>query len=392
MTRVVLACALVAVAAAPAAAQTEAVEVAGSAPASDADPRARALDAAFARAVERSVDAVVAPGARGAHDGVIRERVIRRARSFVAKYRVISEGEDGDVYRVRVAAWINAAALRETLTEAGVPLADPGAPAAAGERPRLVVLVHVDAAGERQATFGLTATDGGPFADALRRELRELGFELVDAGGVEIEIGATGQRLPVGDAAAVELARRVGAGGVVIVGARVAPDGRIRGTRLVGARGMAAVRVVDAADGSVVATADVESATYGAADDEAVRRAAGELGANAGRGVGRDLTRRWPAPAAAERGVLVIVRGAPGWAAVHEVWHALRAAPGVELVAPRRFEPGAVSLLAVTGLDASRLARALDGARFRDARVRVTTGRNMVFVDVTALPPGEGVP
>ncbi len=370
----------------------ELVEVDGAARMDEDDPRAVAVDAAFARAVEEAVAVLVPPGMRSQYRVQIRDGVVRRARLYVARYRVQEEGDDGTTYRVRIAAWVDVAKLRGALADVGVRL---DAPAVAPvvdtrARPRLLVLVRTAVGETVLANYGRYASDGGPVGVAVATEMTSLGFDLVSAAGVPIPVEAT-PASALSDVAVAEMARTAGAGGAVVVDASLGADGRVRGTALLGAVGSARVRVLSVTDTGVarVAADQVEAAAFAEAANLALDAASRALGLRGVGAVAAAAERYWPPAVIAPGNVVIEVRGAPTWSVVREIWRAVAKAPGVSAVTPRVLRRGYVAFEISTGQQAGQVARALASATFRDATVSVqTVDAATLIVDVTPAPVG----
>src|SRR5262245_26380061 len=92
--------------------------------------------------------------------------------------------------------------------EVGEEPAGPGS--AAGGKPTAVLLLVVTSPSDTTATFGQRAGDGGAAGAALAHQIEALGFRLRPAAGQAIAVSGEGADplLPVGDQAAVDLARR----------------------------------------------------------------------------------------------------------------------------------------------------------------------------------------
>jgi hypothetical protein len=385
----------------PAAAEaddTSLVQTTGAAAAADSDAREKAIDRAFARAVDESVAALVSARVRKLHQAEIRDQVVRRARLFVARYSVRKEGTednggDGATSRGQVDAWIDRGKLRQTLTGLGIELDSRGAPAP-GTRARptimLIALANVD--GTAGATFGRDGGDGGAVGRGIDRALSEYGFDVIGAAGLSAQISeAAESALPVTDEAAIELAREAGAGGAVIVGADVTSSGKVRGTALMGVAGRAAVRVLDLDTGKIIASEDVESAAYGESAGAAADKGAAALAARTVSAVGRAMERRWPAAVASATGIAVEISGSLSWAPAREIVRALEKAPGITSVEPRRFRSGSIALDVITDLPASRVAKAISGAKLESVALDVrTVGDRTVRVGVTTLATETG--
>ncbi len=378
--------------------ETTRVAASGAAPADATDARTKAIDRAFANAVDTSVVDIVPADLRTKHRGDIRDRIVRRARLYIARYKVREEGDDGQVYRVRLDAWIDTGKLRQALASLGIELAGDrpagGAPAVQpGSRVRptilLISLTNVD--GAASASFGRDGGDGGALGRAIARELGEHGFEVIGAPGVAPPVSETaGTSLPVSDSAAAEMAREVGAGGVVVVGAEVFRDGKVRGTRLLAAGARGRARVIDLDEGVSVADETVEVGYYADTAEVALDAGAVELGRRVVLAVAGSMKQHWPAAVVAEASVVVEITGATMWKPVLRTMRALKKAPGVTAVEPRRFRAGSISLEVTTSLSAARVAKAIVGAKFDRGTVEVrTAGDHRVRVEISPAPPAS---
>jgi hypothetical protein len=354
------------IAAAPAQAraqQTVRLEASGQAAVGQSGARTMALDSAFAAAVGRALQTLLSPAQRAQHEAALRESVLRRARLFVASYQVVAErSQDGRV-QVDISASIDLDRLRQTLSGIGITVAATPAvaPSAPGDRPRVAVLVGTDDGNQPQSTFGPGAGDGGAAGRSAVEGLRQEGFEaLVPVpGGPAPEPGG---ELPIGEDAAVALARQGGAGAALVIGVAVRADGRIRGTRYQGAAGTARVRLVDAGAGQPVARAEVTGGGHGEDQAAALAAAAAALGGAAVRAVARELAGRWPLSVPREEGLLVRVRGAAEWRPVALIVEQLSRTPGITQVVTRMARQGEIVLAVQTALDAARVSAAVRAA------------------------------
>lgn len=353
---------------APAAAGERATDlvVSGAAEGHGEEARTRALDRAFAAAVEQAVDDLLPPEAVASSRDRLASQVIRRARLYVASYRVIDEGVAEGETQVEVATRIDVAALRGALAELG--LSATGAAAAApvaasatsGARPKLVLLVAVSEPGTQRTSFGTTGDEQIESYRAIARALEERGFELVSAAGTRVDRAALGEQgagTVLADASALDLARKLGAGGAVIVGLAARQDGRIRGTSFLGAQARGVARVLEAGGGRTLATAEADEATWGAsaasAAESGLRQAAESLAPQ----LAAAVSRQWPAA----RGNLdsdrlaVRIRGASSWSPVAAIIRQLALAHGVSAVHPTDVRGGEVLLGIETSLPVAKI-------------------------------------
>ncbi len=173
------------------------------------------------------------------------------------------------------------------------------------------------------------------------------------------QIGASGA-LPMDDQSARELARTVGAGAVVIVGAQAKPEGRIRATPLEGAVASAAVRVLATDGGNAIVLTTIDAAAAGDTVDAALARALEAVARRISDTAGVQMARHWPAPGASlGAGRAVVVRGASHWSTVEAVLTRLRAIPGARSAVLFGIHPGEVVLSAETPLSIDQVAHQL---------------------------------
>ena len=375
--------------------------------------RTRAIDQAFAAAIGQQLDRWLTASERAAHQDALDRDVTGRARLYVASYRVAGEQQSGGQTSVTVEVTLDLDKLGATLNELGL---TPGAgsgtvgatPAAAGPaamapspagttaggvgQPTAILLLKVTTPSGTITTFGQGGGSGGEAGAALARELDAMGFSLRQTAGQSVAVSASGEApegdaqalLPVGDQAAVDLARRVGASAAWVVGIDIRPDGTIRGTHLLGAAGRAAVRVLDATAGNVVAQGQVDGAGYDAGLPGAAEMAARELSQHIARAVESGVTGRWP-PSGATRGgpvVLVHVRGARTWNPVAALIHRLGGLSGVSAVDASEVTRGRITLAVATSLAPGKLAAALLQTRLPSGRLSATPRGDQVEVEI----------
>ena len=136
------------------------IEARGEAPSSASDARVRAIDAALADAISRTVEDMVPADARQRHRKDLTDGVIRRARLYVASFRVLEEEDAECRVALRLAAEVDVDKIRARLVELGVETGPTTtAPATSSKgRPRVVVLLH---------GFLMQPSDLAPFAHSL---------------------------------------------------------------------------------------------------------------------------------------------------------------------------------------------------------------------------------
>ncbi len=340
----------------------------GAATASRTDARTVALDDAFKAATRAALDQLVTGANLASQRDVLDAEVVRRARLWVASFKVTAERTRGGSLELEVDVRIDRAKLRAKLDELGVPMVageparrpDAGAVAA-----RMgTVLLRLSTGDGAVASYGADADTRLPLVMAVAPILATRGLVAVaaPAGGAKVRAG-TG--LPLDDAGARALAGEVHADVAVVVGVDVGASGRVRGTREVGVLARARVRVLDL--GAARATGEAD----------AVRGARGPGGATLGTDAARwalldAVSRAMPmvrqaAAATAEpalpvaAGEVVVRIHAAGRDVATRARAYLADAQGVKSARLARFGAGAV-VLTVTGLRAERIATLLRGA------------------------------
>lgn len=343
---------------------------------SSKDARTRALDLAFVAAVRDVVGQLAPPSEyKRLHDDIA-ANVERRARLFVASFRVEKELDDGKVLRVWIAAKIDRDKVRARLGELGVKFD------AAGPRPEPAVdtatvggfLVVLDAAsGEDAATVGERERVAAQFAATLTERGYPAAFERLGDGEVR------GQSL--------DKAKKRGAAVVAILGQRRESGKGVRGTRLIGSHATVTVALLDAKSGETFSQAmatgsgvgEAAALAAGTADAEAVRNLVSELTP----AIAKRFVRTTPE---ALRGQAVVVRGFSRYASVAAVVVALEGTPGVKAVVPQRFGPGQITMVVRGTAPASRLAASARGVTLPEGGLQVSESGGAITVTVAGEP------
>jgi hypothetical protein len=369
--------ALIAAAAAPAAADdVVSYETDGAAAAALTDARTRALDVAFAAAVDHALADLVAPADLTAFRGDLDRTIVARARLYVASFKVTEEATRGDELHVSAAVKIDRDRVRAKLTEMGVPTRaapapgpgpaiGPGPGPVSSSGPRAVVLLRVSTPTRVIATYGTAAAESVPGAEALAELVRGAGWAQVPAPRSGPAAHAGGD-LPLDDDAARALGGDAKARTIVIVGVTIEGAGAVRGARTEGATAIAHVRILDG--DQVVGEGVARAGAYAAEDAGAIARAATAAAAAATTAAlprpqgptGPMTPASPPPPLHAEPGVILVrLRGLAVWTPIRTISAQLAQTSGVEKVSMRRVAPGEVVLAVATKQNAARIAAAV---------------------------------
>jgi hypothetical protein len=319
--------------------------------------RERALDEALRQAVEQAAATVLDPAELVARASDLKLRIYPRARSYVANYRVLDEGDaPGGLYQVHLSAQVATGRLGRDLGGAAA------RPPAASVKKRAVLCVA--AAGD-----AASAPDG-----ALRALLGARGVEALSPGAV------------CSDEAAVAAARAGGAQAALVGALELAPEGAIRGTERVAAHAHARLRLLEL-DGRSAAESSAERYAYEATPARAAEAAAAASLGEAAEALAPAIARRWSGEAPTG-GVRVRLARLQRWADYATVTRALGAVPGVSAVEPRRFAHGEAELLVRTASTAAQLVPALARQLPADGRVTARAEGELGLV-VDIAPPAE---
>ncbi len=348
-----------------------------------ANARQQALDQAFADVVRQALAVELTRTELARNRGALEEKIVRRARLFVASYSVVDSSRVEGRLIVKVEARVKTDELRARIAELGLRARGPAQPASSG-RPRVVLLVQARRGDAVDLSFGTRGGDGGPVGRTLASQLGALGFDLVPATGqpAPTQIGSGGA-LPMDDQAARQLGSAVGAGAVVIVGAQAKPEGRIRATQLEGAVARAAVRVLATREGGIVVSTTIDAAAAGDTVNAALAHALEAVARRIAETAGVKMARHWPAAGPSlGSGRAVVVRGAAHWSTVEAVLSRLRAIPGARSAVLFAIHPGEVVLSAETPLSADQVAHQLSGLTLPLGTATVSARGDRVEVEI----------
>lgn len=151
--------------------------------------RDQAIRDGLRKAVEQGVGSFISAETRVQNFQLLSDRIYAQASGYVASYRVISETQEGGVYRVVLRAKVKRDKIENDLQAIGILLSEQG-------RPRLLVLIQ----GEEEEDAGyVEAKMGGYFVDK--------GFPVVDRQTLEQNLAKEQVRkLIAGDSVAARLA------------------------------------------------------------------------------------------------------------------------------------------------------------------------------------------
>jgi len=259
----------------------------------------------------------------------------------------------------------------------------------ASARSSAVLLLKVSTPGGTRVNFGASSDvdPNDPIVALFRRSLTDLGIDMVavEAGPVAVT-PESGGLAPLGDRAALDLARASGANSAWIVGIESSGDGRIRGTSLAGAAGNGEVRVLAVDSGDVIASARSGGASFDSDGNRAAMRAAAEIAGELVAAVAQPVASRWPRQAGGWSKVVVQIRGARTWSPVSAIIHKLGSTEGVGAVHARSIS-AIVDLAVDTERSAAAMASTIERARLIRGSARARAAGSQVIVDIHGDAP-----
>lgn len=215
--------------------------------------RDKAVDDALRKAVEQAVGTLVSSDTMTESYKVIHDKILARTSGYVEKYKILSEGAEGDLYRVRVQAEIGRADLTSDLSALGLLHV-------MVEKPKVMVIIDEKIGG----LYGTTGSESVGQAEAtIIEKLLNSGFNVVDADTVRANISRDkALRILEGDnrAAAAE-GLKYGAQ-VVITGKAFSKNagGKLYGTNMQSIQATLQARVVRTDTGKVIASKSAQGA------------------------------------------------------------------------------------------------------------------------------------
>jgi hypothetical protein len=276
--------------------------VLASAPAGDNESaaRERAVARGLRQAVARAAVGMVDPATLRSRLDALEGKVLARAESFVTNYSLEASATSQGRVLVLVSVSVDAAALDQALTEAGLRL-----PAARQEL--TLVLVSEETAPGRPAVYWWSGNPGVPaMPPPVRKVLDSLGVRTVDPASLAGRVPPEARQPVLSEEQALELARMAGAGLVIL--------GRVRTYPMVTPEGespppVAQLMALEVDSGKALALVEAEGPTFHLTPGPGATPAVEEAVVAAVRQLLEQLAAEAPGDQAAGGEVLVKVRG-----------------------------------------------------------------------------------
>ncbi len=224
--------------------------------------RERALDDALRRAVEQAIGLQIAAETFSSQYRIINDTILAKSSGYVRQYRILSEGQRGGLFRVKISAQVAVGNLRNDLQSMGLLQV-------LAERPSLMVLLSEEVVGRFGSAAGnnnfpaLTRMDMGQTEATLVESFLQNGFRVVDRDTVKANLSRKkALHILNGDnRAAAAVGLQAGAQ-IVIVGRAISKTAtaRIRNSNLQSVQATVQARAIRSDDAAIISSHSVHRA------------------------------------------------------------------------------------------------------------------------------------
>ena len=333
-----------------------------------AQARDRAIDDAKRKAVEQVAGTRIQAESVTRHYRMVEDRIYSRASGFIARYRILSELREQNVYRVRIEASVDDRALVEDLS------------LVMKTRPRVIVMIAEQNVGRSGFSYwwgkGHVA-DLDILQTALVEAWQPRGFKFVDPALLQDKLAKSSAltQPSLTNQAAVAIGRSADAD-VAIVGKVLVSDGGpvMKGVDMRTFNAVGTLRILNVDTGEIIAVAD-RAATAAHVDGNLGGRAAIRALANKlTDDLERRIVTRWTAEAAGTRRLEVVVEGVRGARMARALARGIRQqVRGVESVRVRRRDRKTAYLSVRLQGTARDFGHDLESKRFGGVRLRTVS-------------------
>ncbi len=353
-----------------------------------ATARDAALADALRKAVEQAVGTLISSETMVENYQVLNDNVYTKSQGYVRDYKVISEGQEQNTYRLTVRALVSPVDIKNDLDALGILQMRV-------EKPRVLFMIAEQSLGEKKFTFWWDRhVAAGEVTAMLAAEnsLKEIfinkGFHVVDVSGSEDKITVSNayRVADLSSEGARQIGRKLNAE-IVVKGKAMAKEGpRMAGSPVAAYNADITADVVRVDDGVVLASSSGHGASRHISDvtgsSEAIKRASEDVADK----LVTQIIAKW------SKGSTVTLRltGVTDYKRLTEFKNLLRAqVRGVSAVYQRRVEGTEAVIEIETKVTAQSIAD--DISRLPGSPVKVTSATQNT-VEVEMAPVGEPVP
>ncbi|MEW6417299.1 MAG: flagellar assembly protein T N-terminal domain-containing protein [Nitrospirota bacterium] len=329
--------------------------------------RDKALDDALRKAVEQAVGTLVSSDTMAENYKVIHDKILAQTTGYVEKYKVLSETQDGELYRIKVQAEVGRDNLMNDLRALGLLHV-------LKEKPKVMVIIDEKVGG----LYGTTGWEEiGQAESTIMEKLLNAGFNVVDSQTVRANITRDNAlRLLEGDPEAAAAAGLQHGAQVVITGKSFSKNagGKLYGTQMQSLQATVQARVIRTDDAKVIASrsetgrkAHIDELQGGAlAIKEASEKLSDVLIA--------DILSQWKKEVyGRSQEIQVIITGLVSYKQLSTIKNFLeKEMQGVKAVHQRSFTSGVAELMVDYGGKSSNIADELVNCKFTGFRLEPT--------------------
>lgn len=341
--------------------------------------RDRALDDAKRKAVEQVAGTHVTARTVTESFQLVEDTIYARASGFVRSYAILEELREGETYRVRIEAEVDAKALVDDLEKIFA------------TKPRVIVLVAEQNIGADRPSYwwgssGATA-DLSILQSTLIAAWQPRGYAFIDPGMLagSLKVDAPLKTPDLSDAAARTLGRDTDAD-VAVVGKVLVNDAgpMMEGVKMHAYHAVGTLRALSIDTGEILAVVDDTGVAAHVDANLGGRLAIKALAEKAGGALEKKLLARWMAEAASSRSLELVLEGVKSGKELRAVEKAIAQLRGVESVRARRRKGSKVVLVVQVRARAQDFAQDLEAHRYGElglALREVTSGRLVAAVE-----------
>jgi hypothetical protein len=328
--------------------------------------RQAAIDNGLVAAVDLALTGLVARDVVVRNFQLLNQSVYNAPNRFIQDFKVLAETSSGGVYRVALKASVAVPRLGEALTDMGILLGSQ-------QMPQVLLLIF-----EKNTEAFLAALPPGarPTAPATRHAMAES----MAARGLKVVGSDRAPSRPLGDAEAIDLARKQGANMVVVGEAVTDIAANTMGNELKSFTTTVDLRALQVSDGTQVGAlrrSAVKASADWASGTAAAQQQAGTLGAD---GLASAIIHTWQQGASSRERLIIDVEGIGGQVAAFVKFRGqLQEIPGVKGMQIEEMTPDTARLSAQYQGSSRSLAEALMERRYQGF------GINIYAVDATGM-------
>jgi hypothetical protein len=329
--------------------------------------RDKAIDDALRKAVEQAVGTAVSSDTMTENYKVIHDKILARTTGYIERYKVLSEGSQGDVYKVTIQAEVGKANLLDDLRALGLLHV-------LKEKPKVMVLIDEKVGG----MYGTTGWESvGQAESTIMEKFIAAGFNVVDPATVKANITRDkALRLLEGDAAASAAEGLKYGAQVVITGNAFSKNagGKLLGTRMQSMQATLQARAVRTDTGKVISSRSATGTQAHIDELQGGALAVKEAGEQLSDALIKDIVKQWSGEVyGRSQEMTVMISGLVSYRHLSAIKTFLeKETQGVKAVHQRSFTGGVAELSLDYGGKSSNIADEMANRKFPGFRLEPT--------------------